>query len=355
MLLISCGLRIYTRRGAPVIVMTATAIKKEITEVVDMLVLRTRPVVLWASPVQPYQKYSVVRRPANCRGMLGSLDRQGRVVPGLWHLLHRLYLKQFLAGVKKGVPAKRAIIYFKNNSTLGAVYSFLQEVTGQTDPSKADFAMNHSSLLPYDDLVLEQRRDEITLYLASNKMLLGTDLSNIDMVIMCSPYDQPAAILQAAGRMSRRTSLPYRTAGQLYLLFNGSDLTSSNKNMSSEVRRLCREGSTTCTRGLLEEVFRVDMRQVGTSPVEEEGERDEEEEVLEKMEEKETSSEFQLLQKRIGDCRDHAQLLRLLQSSATMRQVMATSTMEEGNSQSSTRGEGGEVEVRHCCHKHDVQ
>ena len=114
MLRLSCGLRVYARRGAPVTVMSATSTGKEVASVVDMLVLRTRPVVLYSSPVVPYHKFSVIRRPANCRGLLGSTDSEGRVVPGLWHLLCRLYIDKFLAGVREGVPAKRAIIFFKS-------------------------------------------------------------------------------------------------------------------------------------------------------------------------------------------------------------------------------------------------
>ena len=64
MLRLSCSLRIFCRRGAAVLVMTATALAHEIREVVDMLVLRTCPVVLYSNPVLPYHKYSVIRRPA---------------------------------------------------------------------------------------------------------------------------------------------------------------------------------------------------------------------------------------------------------------------------------------------------
>ena len=354
MLRIACGLRIYSRKGSPVVVMTATTTMKEIVCVEEMLVLRTSPVVLYSNPVLPYHKYSVIRRPANCRGLLGCTDSQGRTVPGLWHLLLRLYIKEFLAGVQEGVPAKRAIIFFKNNATLGAVYALLQQATGQMDPSTADFAMNHSSLLPADDLMLDQRRDIITLYLASNKMLLGTDLSNIDLVIIVTPYDQPAAILQAAGRMSRRTGRPYRTAGHLYLLFNGSDLTTNNKNMSDDVRRVCREGSTTCTRDLLEEVFKVDTSrwQVGPRVVEEVEEVEEREEREEREGRDKEEGDFQLLQRRIGDCRNQTQLMRLLLSNSAMCQMMATSLTEEGSSHTPARMEEGAT--NHCCHKHDL-
>ena len=354
MLRLSCALRIYARKGAPVVVMSATATTKEIVGITEMLALRTSPVVLYSNPVLPYHKYSVVRRPANCRGMLGCTDSQGRTVPGLWHLLLRLYLKEFIAGVKEGVPAKRAIIFFKNNTTLGCVYVLLQQVTGEMCPSTASFAMCHSSLLPSDDLMLEERRDEITLFLASNRMLLGTDMSHIDIVILCQPFDQPAAMLQAAGRMSRRTGKPYRTAGQFYVLFNGSDLTTSNLNMSEDVRRICREGSTTCTRELMEEVFRVEPSKWQKTAISgEEGEEEQEEGQEEELVALKEEQQFKQLQRRIGDCRSNQQLLRLLQANPAMRQLLATSQMGEGSTSTTDRGEGGEEEHRHCCHMHD--
>ena len=125
MLRLSCGLRVYARKGAPVTVMSATSTGGEAASVVDMLVLRTQPVVLYSNPVVPYHKFSVVRRPSNCRGLLGCTDNQGRVVPGLWHLLCRLYINRFLAGVREGVPAKRAIIFFKSYGS----YFFMKEKT----------------------------------------------------------------------------------------------------------------------------------------------------------------------------------------------------------------------------------
>ena len=256
-----------------------------------------------------------------------------------------------------GVPVKRAIIFFKNNTTLGSVYVLLQQVTGEMDPSTASFAMCHSSLLPSDDLVLERRRDEITLFLASNRMLLGTDMSNIDLVIIVQPFDQPAAMLQAAGRMSRRTGKPYRTVGQFYVLFNSSDLATSNANMSDEVRRICREGSTTCTRELLDEVFKVDKSKWEKMAASSAGGEEQEGEVVARKEEElRTRKEEQLfkqLQQRVGDCRNSKQLLRLLQASPDLRQLLATSPMEEGST-STDRGEGGEAQ-RHCCHKHDIE
>ena len=65
-----------------------------------------------------------------------------------------------------------------------------------TDCKDAPFVMNHSSLLPPTEKVLSDRADEISLYLSSNKMLMGIDLPEIDIVIFLRPYNQIAALVQ---------------------------------------------------------------------------------------------------------------------------------------------------------------
>ena len=130
--------------------------------------------------------------------------------------------------------------------------------TGFTNPATAPFVMNHSSLLPPDDDMLRQRKDDITLYLASNKMLLGTDQKNIDMIIFCRPFNQPAGLIQGAGRGARRTTTGFRSSVQVYQLYNSSDLTIKNKDMSADMRRLCRESRSTCTKAALRQIFAGD-------------------------------------------------------------------------------------------------
>lgn len=254
----SCGLRVYARRGAPVIMMTATARESEIQKVVEMLALRRPPVVMTCTPVQSFHKFSVIKRPSNCYGLQGTVTKKGEIRPGLFVLLERLYIGKFLKDVKEGKKTKRCIIFFRSNLLMAAVYSFLKMKTGLTDPATSPFVMNHSSLLPPDDKMLRERRDDITLYLASNKMLLGTDQKNIDMVIFCRPFNQPAALIQGAGRGARRTASGFRGSVQVYQLYNSSDLTAKNKEMCQEMRRLCRESGTTCTKAVLRKIFAGD-------------------------------------------------------------------------------------------------
>ena len=225
MLKTSCNLRVFARKGAPVIAMTGTATHREIKRVTDMLGLsHAPPVLIHSCPIQKYHKFSVIRRPSNCYGLMGTTSEKGEFKQGLWQLLKRLYLDQFLKDLREGRKSKRCIIFFKSNRLLGAVYSLLQRLTGQFNPNTADFVMCHSSLLPPSDKMLQLRMEEITLYHASNRMLLGTNVPNLGLAIFCQPFDTAAALVQGAGRLSRRTLLGYRTAGQVYMLFNGQVL-----------------------------------------------------------------------------------------------------------------------------------
>jgi hypothetical protein len=332
----SCAIRVYARKGAPVVAMTATATGRETQQVVEMLGLKTAPVVIHTSPVQTYHKFSVVRRPANGYGLLGRVSKSGALKPGLWQMLERLYLAEYLSNVAAGRQTKRCIIYFKNNVVLGAVYRNLQELTGQTDPSTADFAMCHSSLLPPDEKMLQARRDDITLYLASNKLLLGTDLKKIDIVIFTAPFDQLAALVQGAGRMSRRTGSGLRGAGQVYQLWNGSDLTSANQKMTAEMRQLCTEGTTVCTKALLEEHFRLE---------EQDGAKSDPVVGREKK-------QFQQLKEKLAKCHDTAELVKLLSLEGPVRDRINDALAIQPMADSQT-SELAAVRT-HCCHFHDL-
>ena len=362
MLRMSCSLRVFARRGAPVVAMTATATAKEIQRVTEMLGLQSsRPVVISSCPVQRYHKFSVLRRPSNCHGLMGTVDQKGVRRPGLYQLLKRLYLGHFLRDIKAGRKPKRCIIFFRSNKLLGAVYNLLQKLTGQYNPSTADFVMNHSSLLPPDDRMLQLRREEISNYLASNKMLMGTDLPNLDVAIFCQPFDSPAALLQGGGRLSRRTTLGYRTAGQVYQLFNGSDLTVANKQMKDSMRMLCRESEFTCTKQLLREIFAVDQLSGNRSSLAVTNNSLPEELRVEQLEAQQQKKSFMALKKKISSCIDPAELVRLLRSDAEVTSMLLRDG-EEGDhvetagdpAEQPETADSQEDEENYCCHYHDV-
>ena len=267
----SAGLRLYGVKNCPTLAMTATATTEEINEVVTALGLRSRPVILSSSPVQSHIKISAVRRPSNNFGLDGSTNMKGERNPGLMDLLRRVYIDKYLEDLENGETPKKCIIFCRGNGVLGAIYSRLMELTSYRyrDCRDSPFVMNHSSLLPPTEKVLAERAGEISLYLASNKMLLGIDLADIDLVIFLRPYNQPAALLQGGGRGGRRQKSGKRRRTMVYQFFNAQDFSSQNKQMSSDMRRICQ--SRECTRKLLREYFvgdateKVDGENVGVN------------------------------------------------------------------------------------------
>ena len=129
MMKMSTGLRLYGVRNCPSIAMTATATENEIGEVVKALGLREKPVILTSSPVQAHIKFSIIRRPSNNFGLEGTIKKNGSRNPGLFDLLDRVYLRQYVQDIKTGVEPKKAIIFCRGNGVLGAIYSHLMNLT----------------------------------------------------------------------------------------------------------------------------------------------------------------------------------------------------------------------------------
>ena len=187
--------------------------------------------------------------------MEGTVTEKGKKKPGLFALLDRIYLDQYVKDLKNGAEPKKAIIFCRGNGLLGAIYMHVMEMTNfmYRDCRDAPFVMNHSSLLPPTEKVIAERAAEVSLYLSSNKMLMGIDLPQIDIVIFARPYNQLAALVQGGGRGGRKTGNGMRKRVVVYQLYNSQDFTSQNRLMSPDVRRICQ--SKECTRALLEDFF----------------------------------------------------------------------------------------------------
>ena len=251
----STSLRLYAVKDCPTLAMTATATAKEIEAVIAALGLRKSPVLLTSTPVQSHIKFSIIRRPSNNFGLDGTTNVKGGYNPGLMDLLQRVYLGKYLEDLKMGREPKKGIIFCRGNGVLGAVYSRLMELTNYRykDCRDSPFVMNHSSLLPPTEKVLAERASDISLYLSSNKMLLGIDLAKIDVVIFLRPYNQVAALVQGGGRGGRRMENGMRRRVIVYQFFNSQDFTTQNKLMSPDMKRICL--SQDCTRDLLKNYF----------------------------------------------------------------------------------------------------
>ena len=251
----STGLRVYGVKGCPSIAMTATASNDEVKEVISALGLRTPPVILTSSPIQAHIKFSVLRRPASNHGIDGSTTKDGVWSPGLMDLLMRIYLRSYIEDLENGKEPKRCIIFSRGINILADIHHRLMEMTNYRyrDCRDSPFVINHSSLLPVSVKVIAERSSEISLYLSSNKMLLGIDIPNIDVIIFVRPYDQVSALIQGGGRGGRKLASGKRRKVQVYQLYNAQDLGAQNKAMSNMMRNICR--SKECTRSLLKNYF----------------------------------------------------------------------------------------------------
>ena len=255
MMRLSAGLRLYGIPDCPTISMSATLTNSEIRDVIRALGLRSEPVLLVANPIQSHIKFSMIRRPSSNFGLEGTDKKDGGRNPGLIDLLNRVYLDQYVADLLAGRKPKTAIIFCRGNSMLGDIYGHLMYATEYKykDCRDAPFVMNHASLLPPTEKVISERLSEISLYLSTNKMLMGINLPQVDFVIFVRPFNQLAALVQGGGRGGRKRLDGMRNRVQVYQFYNSQDFTSKNKQMSPDMRRICE--STQCTRRLLQDFF----------------------------------------------------------------------------------------------------
>ena len=100
------------------------------------------------------------------------------------------------------------------------------------------------------------RMDEVTVFLATTRVLLGMDFKNIDLVLFASPFNDVASLLQGGGRGGRRRMDGMRGLVQVYQLYNSSDY-GANTKVSEMMASLCKSADTSCTTKQLEEFFAV--------------------------------------------------------------------------------------------------
>ena len=253
----SLGLLNFSRKGAPIMIMTATAKEKELREIVKKMALREQPVLITSNPVQPHIKLSVIRRPSNAFGLAGKEGTDGKLKPGLWALLNEIYFREFLRDRAEGRVPKKCIIFCRGLRIMAAIHSHLSTVTGYCNDRDAPFVMFHSDLTPATEKVIIDRLDEYDLLFASTRGLLGINFKMIDVVIFLQPFDESAFLLQGGGRGGRKQLDGLRRCVQVYQLWNPEDLTRQNKTMTEEMRRVCRTGATSCTRDLLQQSYHI--------------------------------------------------------------------------------------------------
>ena len=227
---------------APCLAMTATGINEEIDEIkVDLGLRQHNTVVIKCNPVQNQFKFVRVQRPPNIYGSFGCETSAGGFQPGLVDLLNKLHLDNYVKKVTSGEPVKKSIWFFRNEDDIADVYDALcKRLPEQSnDPLTCPFVMNHSNIGPVTAESYRRRKDQINLYLSTSVMLLGLDLSNIDIIGIVRPLNMLHYLIQAAGRGGRNTGTGQRRRVVCYLLWNKSDIGSNVPGISDEVREFC--------------------------------------------------------------------------------------------------------------------
>ena len=189
-------LRIFSQPGAPVVAMSATVTEEEVSSMVKNLGLREKPVILRASPVQDHHKYVVIKRPPNICGPDGYTDRLGREKPGLHPVLDQLYLAKFFECIRQKQPVKKCLMLFRTERQMLDVLEYVQEELPDFDNSDSPFVMNHAGIGPVTTKNIISRKNEISLYLSTSKMLMGVDIEQISVIIFVRVLNQMHYVLQ---------------------------------------------------------------------------------------------------------------------------------------------------------------
>ena len=190
-------LRVFSLPGAPIVAMSATTTDREISGIISNLRLRERPVILQASPVQSHHKFITVRRPPNTCDPEGRVDKLGNEKPGLIQLLNRIFLTKYIENMRQNLPVKKGLILFRTERHMLDVFEYVREqLPWFKDMNSIPYVMNHGGLGPATSKNIISRKNEISLFLATSKMLLGIDIEGISVIIFVRPMNMMHYILQ---------------------------------------------------------------------------------------------------------------------------------------------------------------
>ena len=246
--------RIFSVPTSPTVALTATATEEEVEGIKENVGLRGNTVVLRASPILNHIKYVKVRRPPNHCGGDGWTDQAGDFHPGLLALLDRIYLGKYVENLRLGVAVKKGIIFCRTELHLLMVYEYLLEMLPQfRDPHTMPFVMNHSGTGKATCKSFKERKDDISLYVTTSKMLMGVNLSNIQVVVFVRPLNMLHYVVQGGGRGGRKEISGKRSKVVVYILYNPADMAGNVPGLSADVREFCSTGD--CLKNFLRKYF----------------------------------------------------------------------------------------------------
>ena len=194
---VTARLRVFASPGAPILAMSATATESEVSGMIQNLGLRAKPVILRASPVMSHHKFVTVKRPPNICDPEGRLDKSGKFKPGLIQLLDRILLKRYFENVRNGLPVKKALVFFRTEKHMLEVFEYVKEqLPGYNDMSEIPFVMNHGGLGSATTKNIVSRKNQISLFLATSKMLMGIDIEQLSVIVFVRVMNMVHYLLQ---------------------------------------------------------------------------------------------------------------------------------------------------------------
>ena len=234
----SARVRVFLRKGAPTGFLSATATEAEVSAACENFGLKSEPVVMAESPLQKHYKFVVLKRPSDNYGFEGFLSKNEKFHSGLLQQLKVIIIDEYVRCIQNGEEPKHGIIFFRTENQLILLMNYLRQTLNISNAFSAPFVSLVASTPQVTEMVINNRKGSISLYLTTQKMLLGLNIPNLSICIFVKPMNMLHSLLQGAGRTGRPLpGIPAaRPRSLVYLLANGGDVGAQVKGMSSEVR-----------------------------------------------------------------------------------------------------------------------
>lgn len=194
--------------------MTATLRVEDMARVAKSMDINSNPVLIHTSPVHNHVKFSIIPRPSNAFGFDGA-DHGAGEKPGLLQLLERIYLRNYFEDREAGRQPKKCLLFFRGFKKMLTLHSYLAEKTGLKTADVADHVMIHSDLSLATEKVVVERLNSYNIIMATTRLLLGVNISNVDVVIFVQPFGEVEALVQGGGRGGRKRSDGLRSQVQV--------------------------------------------------------------------------------------------------------------------------------------------
>jgi len=230
--------RIFAVENSPFLAMTATLKNpEEIIEAKKLLGMDERDcAIIDCSPVKLNPFYSTLLRPSNKTSFYDT--------KGLCVLLRYLFLDAF---IRDPLSQPTCLIYGREEKVLGETYAFLQSKMEKDYPKNRTrpFVQYHGAT---DDFTLDALHKRITspgdhpikLFLATDKLIMGVDIQDIEVIIFIRPPNTFHAWEQGSGRARGGMGAELGSKKTVsVLLYNKEDLKPTVDGLTDPIRDFC--------------------------------------------------------------------------------------------------------------------